>query len=137
MSFLFTVDVGALTIPPSQLNRSYVGENIELECSIAISPNPLPQNVPLPSLKWLFGPNNTTLPTGVEVSERRNDDGVYVSTLQFHPVQECHSGNYTCHLQNNEMLRASIAVHTCKYNQDGFHDEIVNFLKQSMCSFWD
>ena len=135
MSFLFTVEVGPLTISPSQLNRSYVGENIELECSIAIGPNPLPQNVPRPSIVWLSGPNNATLPTGVEVSEPKNDSGVYVSTLQFHPVQECHSGNYTCRLQNNEMLRASVAVYTCKYNQDGYYDEVVfihHFSKQSI-----
>ena len=112
---IIIVDIGDLTISPGQINVSHIGENFELECSIAIGLNPLPQNVPRPSIEWLSGPNNTTLPTGMEVSERRNDDGVYFSTLQFHRLLECYSGNYTCRLQNNKMLM-SVAVSPCEYN---------------------
>ena len=63
--------------------------------------------------EWLFGPNNATPPMGVQASEVRNNNGSYVSSLEFFPLQESHQGNYTCRVGNNTLLSASVQVSTC------------------------
>ena len=81
-----------------------------LECSATITPKPLPDNVTSPEFEWFFGPTNTSLPSGVTVSDVTNSGNTYTSTLQFPPLQESHTGMYTCRLGGNERLAANISI---------------------------
>ena len=109
------MNIGAVSIYPLGQVNERVGKNLTLECSVSISTSPLPIRVPDPHFEWLFGPNNASLPIGVVVTitEVRNDEGVYASTLQFFPLRESHQGNYICRVGNNTMLAASVEVSTC------------------------
>ena len=81
-----------------------------LTCSAEISPNPLPENVPYPNFKWLFGQTNSSLPSSVTVSNVTERGNNYSSTLQFSPLLPHHAGIYTCRLGRNERLSATIEV---------------------------
>ena len=59
------MDIGPVTISPGTNVTRDAGENLSLECSVEITPNPLPQNVPHPTIDWFFGLNNASLPSGV------------------------------------------------------------------------
>ena len=85
-------------------------QDVTIECSVDITPNPLPKDVPSPSFEWLFGPTNTSLPSGVTVSGVTNGDKTYTSTLQFPPLRNSYAGMYTCRFGGNERLAASIEV---------------------------
>ena len=111
------MDIGNVSTTPSGQVNKYVGENLTLECSVSISPYPLPSSVPFPMFEWLFGPNNATPPMGVQASEVRNNSDIYVSTLEFFPLQESHQGNYKCRVGNNTILTTSVEVSTCMYNK--------------------
>ena len=49
-SFPYAVDIGPVTVSPGTSVTRVAGENLSLECSVEITPNPLPQNVPTPEL---------------------------------------------------------------------------------------
>ena len=85
-------------------------QDVTIKCSADITPNPLPVNVPPPYFKWFFGPTNTSLPSGVTVSNVTNNDNTYTSTLHFTPLKDCHEGMYTCQLGGNEILAANTNV---------------------------
>ena len=48
-----------------------------------------------PILEWFFGPENSSLPSDVVVSNMTNNSN-YTSTLQFSPLYKNHAGTYTC-----------------------------------------
>ena len=99
-----------MTISPSDSNARTVGENFAPECSVDISPNPLPDNVPSPSFEWFFGPTNSPLPSGVTVSDVTNSGNTYTSTLQFSQLLASHAGMYTCRLGGNARLAANTLI---------------------------
>ena len=104
------MDIGTVTISPAT-STGTVGEPFAVECSVDITPNPLPQNVPTPSFEWFFGGlTNTSLPSGVTVSDVTNSGNTYTSTLQFSPLTQCHEGMYTCRLGGNERLTANTVI---------------------------
>ena len=83
-----------MTISPSGPNHARIaGEtSFILKCSSTITPNPLPDNVSSPKFEWFFGPTNTSLPSGVTVSNVTNSGNTYTSTLQFPLLQESLAG---------------------------------------------
>ena len=101
-----------MTISPSGPNHARIaGEtSFILKCSSTITPNPLPDNVSSPKFEWFFGPTNTSLPSGVTVSNVTNSGNTYTSTLQFSPLQESYAGMYTCRLGGNQRLAANTMI---------------------------
>ena len=93
---LFLVDIGAVSISSS--GSSTAGETYSLTCSATISPNPLPTNVPSPTFQWFFGPNNSSLPSGVTPSNTTITGNTYTSTLEFSRLSQRHTGMYTCRI---------------------------------------
>jgi hypothetical protein len=57
---------------------------------------------PSPILEWFFGPENTSLPSDVVVSNvtivTLDNNSNYTSTLQFSPLYKRHTGIYTCRI---------------------------------------
>ena len=90
-----------MTISPSGSNGT-AGETYSLTCSTSLHPNsiPFPSGVPLPTFEWLFGPNNSSLPSGVTspLGTTFNYVDIYPSTLQFSSLSQSHAGMYTCRL---------------------------------------
>ena len=101
---LFTVNFRAnetVSILVSPTGSSTAGEIYSLMCSATLHPDsiPLPSDVPSPTFEWFFGPNNSSLPSGVSSPETTfNDVDTYTSTLQFSPLSQSHAGMYTCRL---------------------------------------
>ena len=110
MTVLFAVDISEMTITPSVSGIGTAGEMFTLNCSANITPNPLPEDVPPPSFEWFYGPINTSLPSGVTVSDVTNSGNTYTSTLQFSPLLVSHAGMYTCRLGGNERLAVDTNV---------------------------
>ena len=95
-----------------------------LECSVDITTDPLPQNVPFPTFEWFFDSTNTSLPSGVTVSDVTNSGNTYTSILQFSPLLVSHTGMYTCRFGDNRRLAANtmITVNPGKHNQASLND---------------
>ena len=91
-------DLVTILISPS--GSSTAGEMYSLNCSAALSsdPIPLPSDVPSPTFEWFFGPNgNTSLPSGmIPMATILHGSNIYSSTLQFSPLSQIHAGVYTC-----------------------------------------
>ena len=102
-----TVDISAVIISPSGPITGTAGETFTLECSADIMTQ---SDSPSPTYEWFFGLTNTSLPSGVTVSNVTNSSNIYTSTLQFSPLQESHAGVYTCRLGGNERLAISTVV---------------------------
>ena len=93
-------DVKPVTISASGF--SIAGEIYSLTCSATLfEPVPLPSDAPSPNFQWFFGPSgNASLPSGM-ISGLNNSYSTritYTSTMQFSPLSQSHTGNYTCHL---------------------------------------
>lgn len=82
-----------------------------LHCLVDITPHPLPQAVPTPSIEWFYGPTNALLPSGVTEMEMSSNESIYNSTLRFSQLQLSNIGIYTCRLNENERLSARTIVH--------------------------
>ena len=80
------------------------GEMYSLMCSSTLSSDsvPLPNNVPMPTFVWSFGPSgDDPLPPGVtdhDMGTTSSDSIIFTSALQFSPLSQCHIGRYTCRL---------------------------------------
>ena len=103
VKFGFSHDVDPVAISPS--DSTTAGETYSLICSATLfDPVPLPSNVPSPTFEWFFGPNGSTaLPSGVTamatvISSSNSTSETYTSILQFSPLSQSHTGNYTCRL---------------------------------------
>ena len=90
-----------MIISPSGFTGT-AGETYSLMCSATLTPGfiPFPSDVPSPTFEWLFGPNNSSLPSGVSSPMGTTFDnvGAYTSTLQLSPLSESYAGMYTCRL---------------------------------------
>ena len=93
-------------VPPVIISPSgstgTAGETYSLTCSTTLNSNsvPFPSDVPSPTYEWFFGPNNSSLPTGVTPMATTFDlVDTFTSTLQFSQLsQPLHAGMYTCRL---------------------------------------
>ena len=110
MNFGADFEVPPVTISPSG-STGTAGETYSLTCSTTLNSDsaPLPINVPSPNFEWFFGPNNSSLPTGVTPMGTVANINTYTSTLQFSQLSESHAGMYTCRLgpgrlANNAMV---------------------------------
>ena len=83
-----------MIISPSGPITKHPGSNFSLVCSANIYPPPVYGSSLI--LEWFFGPENSSLPPDVVVSNTKNDSDNYTSTLQFSQLHENHTGIYTC-----------------------------------------
>ena len=103
------MDIGPVSISPSNATIRTAEEFLNLSCSADIILDSLSQDV---TFEWFFGPNNSTLPTGVIVSNVTNNGNTYTSTLQLSSLTQSHTGTYTymCRIGGNKRLAASATV---------------------------
>jgi hypothetical protein len=81
-----------VTVSPSDPTTKITGEIFSLVCSADIYP--LATHGQLLIFEWLFG--NSSLPSGVSVTKSGNS--TYTSTLKLPPLDETHTGVYTCRI---------------------------------------
>ena len=111
MNFGIDFNDPPVTISPSGSTHT-AGETHSLTCSTILNSDsiPLPSDVPSPTFEWFFGPNNSSLPSGVTFPETTfNNVDTYTSMLQFSQLSESLAGMYTCRLgpgrlANNAMV---------------------------------
>ena len=91
--------VPPVTISPSG-STGTAGETYSLTCSATLHPRfiPFPSDVPSPTFEWFFGPNNSSLPSGVTPMATVLSNVTYTSSLQFSQLSQSHAGMYTCRL---------------------------------------
>ena len=102
------MDIGPVTI--TQTFSTYSGDFTILLCSVNISPDPLPTNVPYPTFKWFYGPNKAVIPARVTQSATIKNGSTYSSSLHFSTLQSSHSGVYSCRLGGNDELLTNIEL---------------------------
>ena len=102
----------SVTISPS--GSTTAGETYSLTCSATLSPRnpPLPDpNIPSPTFEWFYGPNgNAPLPSDLTTIPTALNSGTYTSTLQFSPLNQSHTGNYTCQLGAGRLVNSSMFI---------------------------
>ena len=110
--FLHTVDIDPVSITPSAPLTVFAGEAVDLECSVDITPHPLPDNTSAPEFEWFFGQTfNQPL-----TSTTTNSGSTYTSTYIITSASESDEGMYTCRLRGNQRTAVStmVTVEQCK-----------------------
>ena len=100
------VDIGAVTISPAGPITATIGNLVTLQCSVDITPSPLPQNTLFPTFEWFFGPTNDLLSFNTTCSR----GNTYTSTLQILMVRESDGGMYTCRLRGNQRTAVNTMI---------------------------
>ena len=94
-AFLNSVD-NVLVIFPSGPTTKTAGEVFSLVCSTDVYSL---SDGPQPIFEWFFGPtSNSSLPSGITISNVTKSGNTCTSTLQFSPLYEIHAGMYTCRI---------------------------------------
>ena len=93
------------------------GETYSLTCSATLNPRPdnnppLPDpTIPPPTFEWFYGPNgNDPLPSGLTPTETVLSNRTYTSSLQFSPLSQSHTGNYTCRLGAASLVNSAMVT---------------------------
>ena len=125
MTSYFTVffngTMGELPVLISFYGSSIAGETYFLICSATLYPNrnpPLPDpSIPSPTFEWFYGPDgNASLPSGLTPGATTLNGSTYTSKLEFSPLHQSHTGNYTCRLGAGNLTRnIIISTVTGKY----------------------
>ena len=106
-----------MTISPSG-STGTAGETYSLTCSTTLNSDsvPFPSGVPSPTFEWLFGPDNSSLPSRVTSPETTlNNVDTYTSTLQFSALSESHAGMYTCRLGPGRLANSAMVIVNRKF----------------------
>ena len=104
--FILTVDIGPVSISPSTPTTVTAGETVDLQCSVDITPHPLPENTSTPEFEWFFCQTFSQPVT----STTTNNGSTYTSTVQFTSVSESDGGTYTCRLRGNHRTAVTTSV---------------------------
>ena len=101
--------------PDRRISGDVGGSGLSLKCSVNITTDPFPPDVPPPFFTWLFAPlNHTSLPKLTPLQNSTvspdNNSHIYTSTLKFLPLLVSHAGMYICQLRGNERLIANTTV---------------------------
>ena len=102
-----TVNIGPASISPSTpvTVTSTAGETVNLQCTVDITPHPLPAGTAL-EFEWYFSQTfNSPL-----TSTTTNSGSTYSSTLQLTSVSESDGGMYTCRLRGNHRTAVSTTI---------------------------
>ena len=120
-----------VSISPSD-STTTAGETYSLTCSATLHSRnpPLPDpNIPSPTFEWFFGPNGNDprLPPGFNLTLMKTvfNSGTYTSTLQFSPLSQSHSGNYTCRLGVGRLVNSNMFVVAGKYLTIGKYNLVI------------
>jgi hypothetical protein len=110
---------GNFSVDISACGSSIAGETYSLTCSVIFYPdnNPtLPDpNIPSPMFEWFYGFNGSApLPSGLNPVTTFNGS-TYTSKLEFSPLHQSHTGNYTCRLGAGRLVNSSMLTVTGKY----------------------
>ena len=101
-----------VAITPS--GSTTAGETYSLTCSATLHARNLPlpdPNIPSPTFEWFFGPNgNAPLPSGATPTSTVLSSGTYMSTLQFSPLNQSHTGIYTCRLGVRRLVNSAMVT---------------------------
>ena len=112
--FLSKAAICTPSVAISPAGSTTAGETYSLTCLATLAPSdpPLPDpNIPSPIFEWFFGPNgNAPLPSGVTPTDTILSSDTYTSTLHFSPLNQSHTGNYTCRLGAVSLNSAMITV---------------------------
>ena len=111
----FTPIAGALSVAISPSGSTTAGETYSLICSATLqsqnSPSPESYITPSPTYEWFFGPNgNFSLPSGMTPTATVLNSSTYTSTLQFSPLSQSHTGNYTCRLGAGSLVNSAVVT---------------------------
>ena len=102
------VNIGPISISDSV--AEIVGGTINLQCSVDITPNPLPDGTSTPEFEWFYGGTfNQSLNSSTTVN-----GSIYASTYSISPVRESDGGMYTCRLRGNHGTAVRTIVEYCK-----------------------
>ena len=101
-----TVTIGPVSISPSTPVTVTAGQTVNLQCSVDITPHPLPAGTSTPEFEWFFGQTFDSPLT----STTTNSGSTYSSTLQLTSVSESDGGMYTCRLRGNHRTAVSTTV---------------------------
>ena len=134
VDFGYNHEINPVTIFSS--GSGIAGDTYSLTCSATLFiPIPLPSNIPSPTFQWSFCPPNfnPNLPSGVSpmgtTSSSNSTSITYTSTLQFSPLSQSHTGNYTCRLGAGSLVNnATVAGKIMNL--------IVSFIKLSFSTLW-
>ena len=96
-----SVNIGSVSI--SAPITVTAGETVNLQCSVDITPHPLPENTSTPEFEWFFG-RRFHSPLG---SDTANSGSTYTSALQLTSVRESDERMYTCRLRGNHRTAVS------------------------------
>ena len=94
---------------------STAGETYSLTCSATLHfnnpPSPDSYVTPSPTFQWFFGPNgDAPFPSGLTPGPTVLSSGIYTSTLQFSPLSQSHTGNYTCRLGAGSLVNSAMVT---------------------------
>ena len=110
-SYVYAVNMSSITVTPSGSHIRVVEESFNIQCSVTIYHDPLPQSVPYPTMQWFHGPANSSLPSGVtSTGVTKTGNYTYTSMLQFSALQDFQAGMYTCRVGGNEALASTSTV---------------------------
>ena len=96
--------IGSVSITLSAPLTVTAGQAVHLQCSVVITPNPLPAGTPTPVFEWFFGQTFNQPLTSTTI----NNGSTYASTYSITSAMESDEGMYTCRLRGNQRT----AVHT-------------------------
>ena len=101
------MDIGSVSITPSASLTAFAGQTVTLQCSVVITPHPLPANSATPEFEWFFGQtfNQPLTPT-----TNTNSGGTYTSTYSITSAMESDEGMYTCRLRGNQRTAVNTMV---------------------------
>ena len=98
------MDIGPVSISPSApLTITAGGGGVDLQCSVDITPHPLPDGTSTPEFEWFLDNQPLT-------STTTNSGSTYTSTYSFTTVSESDGGMYTCRLRGNQRTAVSTLV---------------------------
>ena len=67
--------------------------------------------MPPPDFEWFYGSNgNALLLSGLTPTVTVLTSGVYTSTLQFSPLSQSHTGDYTCRLGVGSLVNSAMVT---------------------------
>ena len=117
MNFGFRHHLDHVIISPSTgFTTTTAGERAySLICSSTLyDPVPLPNNVSSPDFQWSFD-GSASLPSGVTamptvMSSMNESSETYTSTLEFSPLSQSYTGNYTCRLGAGRLVNSAFVT---------------------------
>ena len=105
INFFLAVDIGSVSITLSASTVT-AGQTANLQCSVDITPHPLPAGTSSPVFEWFFGSTFDRPLT----STTTNSGSTYTSTYCISSARVSDGGMYTCRLGGNQRTAVNTMV---------------------------